>query len=307
MSVNVFPILRGLASYVLPKSMFRRPGSGGTYLGSYCYSTWLRHLHYLIKYDLFDSPAQIRSIAEIGPGDSFGIGMAGIYTGANRYYAMDAIAHANVDGNIRINDDLCALFLKRSPVTGTAAMHPVLESNEFPSFLDYSNDFYIDRHEKIQMVLQGKTDDISMRYIVPWIPESKIDLEDIDLVLSQAVMEHVSDLEFAYSSMYKILRKGGVISHQIDFKAHETSDLWNGHFYINYALWSIMEHGRKYPINRYPLSSHIESMQRQGFKIVCVIPVIMPNTFKNKKPNISGVSFTEDDLVTASAHILATK
>jgi len=49
MAVRFYPFARGLASYVLPRSIFYRPGSGGTFSSGYCYSVWLRHLHYLIE------------------------------------------------------------------------------------------------------------------------------------------------------------------------------------------------------------------------------------------------------------------
>ncbi len=307
MKVNAFPIVRGLASYVLPKSIFKRPGSGGTYSGSYCYSVWLRHLHYLMQNKLFSSPDQIGTIAEIGPGDSFGIGMAGIYTGASRYYAMDAISHANVEGNRKINNDLLQSFTTKAKITGTAMTYPVLDSYAFPSYLQYDDAYYQKRHNLIDQALTGKDNTVKMEYIVPWVPETNIQVDDVDLVISQAVMEHVSDLEFAYSSMYKILRKGGVISHQIDFTAHETSDEWNGHFYISEPIWAIMAHGRKYPINRYPVSAHIDCIKKQGFHIECVIPVIQENPFKDKRPSIPGIEFKGDDLITAGVLIQATK
>lgn len=38
MGVLFYPLVRGLASYVLPSSIFYRPGKGGTFSSEYCYS-----------------------------------------------------------------------------------------------------------------------------------------------------------------------------------------------------------------------------------------------------------------------------
>ena len=38
MGVLFYPLVRGLASYVLPSSIFYWPGKGGTFSSEYCYS-----------------------------------------------------------------------------------------------------------------------------------------------------------------------------------------------------------------------------------------------------------------------------
>jgi hypothetical protein len=312
MNIQVYPLIRGIASYFLPNKIFTKPSSGGTFSSEYCYSVWLRHLHFLIEKKLFNAANEIKSVAEIGPGDSLGIGLASIYTGVNNYYAFDVIEHANILGNKKISSELVTYFVNNKEIPNTDKQintHPKLDNYDFPaSRLNFNKEFYEERATKIMKALEGNEDsDVSIKYIVPWLGNSNHQIRDLDLIISQAVMEHVSDIEFAYNEMYKWLKKGGVISHQIDFKTHEMTKEWNGHWFIGKRIWEILSHGRKYPMNRLPLSAHIKMIEKAGFTIKNIIPVNMKNHLNGQVPQVSGVLFTEDDLITSGALIQAVK
>jgi hypothetical protein len=312
MKINTYPIIRSLASFVLPNKIIYRTGSGGTISSEYCYSVWLRHLHYLIENKLFNTVEDIKRVAEIGPGDSIGIGLSSIYTGVCEYYAFDVIKHASFPKNISINKELFAHFLNRRDIPNSNK-----QRNTFPTLLDYSfpknilnfnNDFYIKRYHQIERVLNCLApQDVNIEYVVPWTNSSGSNLRNIDLIFSQAVMEHVEDIEFAYTEMYKWLKPGGVISHQIDFKAHEMTKEWYGHWYIEDKMWNFLSHGRKYPMNRLPFSSHIKIIEKAGFEIKFVKTVQKENVLKNRTPKVPGINFTVEDLVTSGALIQAIK
>lgn len=95
-----------------------------------------------------------------------------------------------------------------------------------------------------------------------------IQKNSIDLILSNAVMEHVINLKEYYLTMFKWLKPGGYASHVIDYRAHEFSDNWYEHFYLNNTLCKFLMHGRMYPINRYPYSFHIKTLKEIGFEII---------------------------------------
>ncbi len=289
-----------------------KPGSGGTFSSDYCYTVWLRHLHYLLENKLFNSVEDIKKVAEIGPGDSIGIGLSSIYTGTSEYYAFDVIKHASLQKNISINKDLLTNFLNRKDIPHSSKQRntsPALNDYSFPGkILMFNDEFYENKFNQIDRVLNGlDSQEVKIEYIVPWMNTSRSNLKNIDLIFSQAVMEHVDDIEFAYSEMYKWLKPGGVISHQIDFKAHEMTKEWSGHWYIEDTLWNILSHGRKYPMNRLPFSSHIKIIEKTGFEIKFVKKVQKENIFKNRTPKVSGIKFTAEDLVTSGALIQAIK
>lgn len=311
--IRTYPLVRGIASYILPKKLFKRPGSGGTFSSEYCYSVWLRHLVQLKNAGLINKVTEIKNVAEIGPGDSLGIGLAAMYTGAENYFAFDVIKHANVDNNRFINDALLQLFQHKKEIPhGThqfRSTKPALDDYKFPDgILNYPANYYQQRHDLIKNNLDNfENSSCKISYVVPWMGQIQKNVKDIDLIISQAVMEHVDDIEFAYAEMYRWLKKGGILSHQVDFRAHEMTEQWDGHFYIKPGMWNILAHGRKYPMNRLPMSAHMEAIKKVGFTIKNIVPVKNTNNFPSLKPEVPGVNFNNDDLITSSSLIQAIK
>ena len=147
----------------------------------------------------------------------------------------------------------------------------------------------------------------------PWNDPKVIENDSVDLVFSQAVLEHVEDLEHTYDAMYKWVKKGGCISNQIDFQSHGLSDEWNGHWSFSDLTWKLMKGNRPYLINREPLSKHIEVAQDVGFEIISVIPVkTFPSdeytdTIERNKLAEKFRDMSEEDFTTTSAYVLAKK
>ena len=80
--------LAGLATYV-PGYEYLEP-TGGTSSARYCYSVWLRHLVMAYDSGLLQRPPA--TVAELGPGDSIGIGLAALLSGARKYHALDVVS-----------------------------------------------------------------------------------------------------------------------------------------------------------------------------------------------------------------------
>ncbi len=310
-NIKTYPLVRGLLSYIIPRKFFTRPGSGGSFSSEYCYSVWLRHLNYLIENKIITSISDIGRVAEIGPGDSLGIGLSAIYSGVDEYCALDVIKHSNTPVNIAISEELKEFFKKKRDIPNKGkfkSVGPSLSDYSFPTeILNKTDEYYDQRSLEIYGALQDTKADVKIEYIVPWTDKSAVQADSLDLIFSQAVMEHVADIEFAYKTMYRWLKPGGAISHQIDFKTHEMTKEWNGHWFINNTFWEILSHGRKYPMNRLPLSSHLEMMKEAGFKIRFILPVHMPTTHRNHLPKIPNISFKEEDFITSGALIQAVK
>ncbi len=266
----------------------------------------------MIQNKSFCIPDQIKNIAEIGPCDSLGIGLSAIYTGASNYYAFDVLEHANTEKNDFLNSELKEYFIAQKDIPNTERQRftaPRLPSYSFPELLKPNSSAYYESNfnEIRKALIKRNSDKVNIQYIVPWMNTDKKDLKNIDLILSQAVMGHVDDFEFAYREMFNWLRPGGVISHQVDSKTHEMTIEWNGHWFIGDAMWELLSHGRKYPMNRLALSSHVEMIERAGFEVVFVKPIEKENNFKGQLPKVPNVVFTESALVTSGALIQAIK
>src|SRR5687767_9884078 len=89
--LRIRALLKGAATYLPIVRQYACRGSGGTTSARYCYSVWLRHLVKAHESGLNSNPG---NVAELGPGDSLGVGIAALLSGADHYYALDAKAHA---------------------------------------------------------------------------------------------------------------------------------------------------------------------------------------------------------------------
>jgi hypothetical protein len=84
--MRLTPVIKGAATYIpgLDKvaSKWRKRGTGGTDTAAYCYEVWLKHLTLLWANGMRTIPD---TVAELGPGDSLGTGLAALLSGANHY------------------------------------------------------------------------------------------------------------------------------------------------------------------------------------------------------------------------------
>lgn len=302
----------GIASFVPGVNKYCCRGTGGTTSSRYCYSVWLRHLVMAHKSGLNSCP---KIVAELGPGDSIGIGLCALISGCDKYIALDIVQHTNVLRNLAIFDELLVLFRDRVGIPNGDEfpnVSPVLESYEFPNeILDESrmrDALKPERIEKIrESIINVNNDGSLITYKAPWNDEFIMEKESVDMVYSQAVLEHVDDLQNAYESMYKWLKPAGYMSHQVDFKCHNTAQEWNGHWKYSDFSWKLLRGRRCYLINREPYSVHVVQMKQAGFKTVCNIMKRLDSNITIKDlPSRSKVS-TDDDLSISGAFIQSVK
>lgn len=243
----------------------------------YCYSVWLRHLVVARRHGL---PTDPTVVAELGPGHSIGVGLAALLTGSDKYFGLDQTAYADLSNNGSILDKLIDLFERRAPIPDQdefPEIRPNLTSFEFPSDIladdRLAHALRPERIGAIRAILEGRGTigaTIEIRYFAPWDSPAVIDKFSADLIISQAVLEHVGDLAYTYRAMAQWIRPGGWMSHQIDFRCHSTALDWNGHWAYGQRLWPIVN-SRSRPINRVPYSRHLALLKAAGFEVVGVV------------------------------------
>ena len=109
------PVIKGVASYVPGLYAWRsRRMHLRTANAEYCYSVWLRHLLLLSQTEGFTTP---KTVAELGPGGSLGVGLAALLSGADTYYALDIVKYSKIESNLDLLDGLVELFGNRTPVS----------------------------------------------------------------------------------------------------------------------------------------------------------------------------------------------
>lgn len=308
--VRLRALAKGLATMVPGVGALACRGSGGTVSARYCYGVWLRHLVMLAAAGL---PTEPDSVAELGPGDSFGIGLAAMLSGANRYYALDARPHARSERNLAVFEELHALFGARAPIPDEAEfphVRPRLPSYAFPAVIltteRLRRTLQANRIAAIRSALQGNaaSSTVAIGYAAPWNDAVVIRPGALDLVVSQAVLEHVEDVPGTYHALHRWLRPNGVMSHAIDFKSHGLTRTWNGHWTVPDAMWTVVHGRRPYLINRLPRSAHIRAMTELGFRIVTDLSTDAPPLDRRRlAPRFA--SLTDTDLRTDGTFVQA--
>jgi SAM-dependent methyltransferase len=114
------------------------------------------------------------------------------------------------------------------------------------------------------------SEELSFQYICPWDEDKFVENSSLDLVYSQAVLEHVDKLEETFHALAKWLKPGGTMSHVIGLNDHGLTRFWNGHWALTELAWRILRGKRFYLINREPLATHLRMVGEAGMTLTHV-------------------------------------
>lgn len=301
--MHFLSFLMGMVTYIPGLSKFLAEGTGGTNSARYCYSAWIRHLTMAYKNGLSIQP---NTIAELGPGDSLGIGLAALISGTNKYYALDVIEHTSNKKNIEIFDELVNFFKNQEKI---------IDESEFPNYIftdeRLNEALSQDRIDSIRNTLSklghGDENNKQIFYFVPWTDTKIIKEASVNMAYSHAVLEHVDDLATTYKALYRWLEPGGFTSHLIDFSCHGTAKKWNGHWAYSDRVWNLVKGKRPYLLNRQPHSVHINLLKKIGFEIICDIKTKDTSGIDRKSLSSRFKNMSDDDLITRETFIQAVK
>jgi hypothetical protein len=311
---GVRPYCMGLLSWV-PGAVIsgELPRPEGFDKARYAYSVWLRHL-ILASPNLVSFP---KAIIELGPGDSLGVGLAALISGSNTIYAFDSerFIHDSQE-TVKTFDNLVRLFSEQAKIPDVhefPEMKPLLESCMFPSSIlpDQSLAASLEprRLFSIRNSLLNKNSpstDEAIYYFTKECATPPIALNSVDMVISQAVMEHVDDIMKMYRELYSWLKPGGLMSHMIDFRSHSITKDWNGHWRYSESQWKIIE-GKRYKfLNREPYSKHLTAIRETGFSIVNTITYQLEESVSSPQHYKYG-ELSHGDTITMAALIQAIK
>ena len=278
----------------------------------YCYSVWLRHL--LAAHQNGLAP-KFDVVMEVGPGDSIGAGLAALLSGAGRYVVVDWVRYTNVAENADVLDELADLFARRAPIPDDDEfpdVYPKLPSYGFPDgLLATPSDAKVRRVR--QALAQSDSADSAdsgescICYFAPYDQKQVVVPGGADLLFSQAVMEHVDDVEALYRATHGWLKPGGVASHVIDYRSHGTSSRWNGHWTYSDAAWRFVRGGRPFLLNRLPHTAHRERLAASGFDVVADARTKAATEVARDELAPRFRAMSEDDLTTIGALLQAVR
>lgn len=285
--MQILPILKGAATYIPWLYRAESGSTGGSATGRYCYSAWLRHMRVLSN---ANASIACERVAELGPGDSIGIGLAAMLTGASHLESLDVVRYASAGRNRKILAELVQLFRNRESIpdaTEFPQLQPRLQSYAFPSDLLpdalLAGTMEASRIQRIERAIDGTASDVSVVYRVPWYEQAAEAGEKLDLVYSQAVLEHVEDLATTHARLAARMQPGGVACHVIDFRSHCITPAWDGHLQYPPRLWRLVKGRRPYLLNRAAPSDHLRALESAGFRILAADRVFLEPTMPPRK------------------------
>lgn len=270
--MQFLPLIKGAATYIPWLYSPERGATGGTITPRYCYAVWMRHATLIAKHT---GVARFERIAELGPGDSIGIGLAALLSGATYLESLDVVPYARVDRNNLILGQLVELFRQRAPIPDEIEFPRVQ-----PKLADYGFPFELYTEERlartlgdervraISLAVLGRPSDVSIDYRVPWDQYIAGRRGQLDLVYSQAVLEHVEDVRATHATLAELVKPGGIVSHAIDFRSHRLTPEWDGHLQYPEQLWRIVKGRRPYLLNRCSPTQQLAALESAGFEVV---------------------------------------
>ncbi len=267
MEFRARPLLKGTLSFVVPAlRSAHRADVIGTASAVVCYAIFLRHFSRLARFTGGRLPSVV---AELGPGNSLGTGLAAVIAGADRTIGLDLQDHTDRDLNLQVFDALVTLFRDRAPVPRDVliatppldwAFPPALLAG-LPCALDD------DRLSRIRRDIVEQTG----RYVgfaAPWNERACVQAGSVDWILSHSVMEHVDDVAGTYRAASRWLAPGGWMTHEIDYSSHGLTRHWNGHWAVDEAIWRLIRGRRPFLINRLPHGAQIARLAAARFEVL---------------------------------------
>jgi len=301
----------GLATFVPGVYGLVSRGEQDSRSAAYCHSVWLRHLTKAWQAGLEAMP---RHVAELGPGGSLGVCLDALLCGVEHCSAFDVTAHADPAQTLLMLDELAAMLERREPIPhggACAEVKPPLDDYSFPREIltDARLKAGLDsrRLQRIRSSLQAD-DQAFLRYVAGndlAVLSPPAGTPAVDFLLSQAVMEYVPDIDAACRQMRRLLQPGGLVSHQIDLRCHNTHERWNGHWTYGDLAWRMLRGGRPYGLNREPCSRHLQALEAAGFEILRAEPLRRESEIPRSSLAPRFASLSDEDLTTSSLFVQA--
>ncbi len=308
--LEAWPVIKGLLTRVPGLYRTRAAAYGGTISARYCYSVWLRHLVSLRDVGMRRVP---HAVAELGPGLSLGVGLAALLSGTDHYFALDVSRDASPERHANLLDDLATLFADRAPIPDDAEFPdvlPRLPNYQWPAWLDVPA--LPLRLESVRGLLDGirhgsaRSGELLLDYQVPWMNDPGR-CAVVDLVMAQAVLEHVHDPRQVYVALASRLRPGGHFSFTIDFRSHGLTRAGNGHWAYSSQAWRTVEGARPWGLNRWTLSQHLAALREASFTVLRVDRERRESQVKHDELDSAFRAMDPADLETCSAYVAAVK
>lgn len=214
----------------------------------------------------FDQAAYLdgKRILEYGPGDLPGVAMLMVANGADQVVCVDRFPLVKMSSK---NVEITQIMLERlSPLQRVRA----------------ESCFELAGHPESGFVPRR------ISYLVRPSGLSGL-VNEMDMVISRAVLEHVNDLSATFQDMYAALKPGGMAIHLVDLKSHGLHRE-NPLDFLNWPawLWSFMYSAKGVP-NRHRANAYRHTVAQCGFELVSMTPTLLasPDDVRDVRPDLA--------------------
>jgi hypothetical protein len=278
-----------------------------------CYGLWMKHLCMARMHGMRSFP---RTVAEFGPGESIGTGIAALISGVERYCALDAVPYADKARSLRLFDELVELFRsRRRPANSDdfPRYATPFEAHGFPAAalteahlreaLDEDRIATL-RAVVAQFARTGVAPGV-IEYHAPWSLAEVGRLPRADLVMAHAVWQHVRLLREFFIAVRQLALPGAYITSQSSYDSHNITHEWNGHWACSHTLWKVALGRKDFLINRMPHSAVVSMLRGYGLEIAGDVRMSESSAIARASLRDEWQWLTDEDMQTRYAFIVA--
>jgi len=244
-------------------------------LVEYSKAVFEKYCRYMAKKDM-STTLNNKTIVELGPGDTMATAFFFLAYGAKRVVCFDRFKLLQ---NTAKNTLIAQQVLSILPEQQRQHLQTILSFDELKQV----------RWNPIRLQYQHNRNE-------------NITLENgsVDIIVSNAVLEHVQNLDVLFSHMYRILKPEGIMVHAADLKSHDLHHTTELDFLtVPDWLWWLMTFYRGAP-NRKRWSHYknlldVHGFERTFFKVTSTFPAESIRTLRLKYPE-HAKQFSDEDL-----------
>ena len=185
-------------------------------------------------------------ILEIGPGNSLATGLLFLSYGAKKVFLVDRFKHLFWDEyDINMHKKVLKLIGEKKLPFATAASEAVI--------FTHNGSVNFDNHK--------------LEYHFGDAANLPLDNNFIDVVFSNAVLEHVHNVKKAINEIGRVTTTGGISIHEIDLRDHFYQDTPLRLLQYPDWLWNLMTWNRPGYTNRLRLPDYLKLFRASGFLV----------------------------------------
>jgi hypothetical protein len=316
--IPLVQLLKGIISYIPYSYLAYKKAKGDSSHSCsnprFCYSLWLRILVTLHNYKCLD---RLNNIAEFGNSSSFGVGLAALLTGVERYSALEVVKYEMKEKNILMFENLIQLFRNKEDIPDEKEFPSInlkLDSYKFPEeILTERKLIEMLSEERLSLIRTAilNCDHIEkdgiINYYVPWVCSLDEITNSFDFIFSRAVMEHIDHCIDTYNQLYVMLKPEGIMLHDIEYHNHNIGNHWNSHWCYSDFLWKLIKGKRPFITNRLTHSMHERILENMGYKIILNNRTIRDSKIPREKLSRKFENISDTDFVTYGGCLLIKK